>query len=362
LITNPPKDSEVEVTLIGTGGGYGESLVIKVNVNSWIIIDSCVNPANKEPLSIEYLKSINVNLENVKLIVCTHWHNDHIKGLAKTLEECVNAKFCFSHVHDLEKFLYLCGLDYAKMQKGTVGSLTEFIKCIDIIEDRKKFNIPAQCDLCVFAEYGDIVDFALFALSPSPKTIQDFNSELSQLMSDFGSSNITMVNNSPNAKSVALLLKFGKQRVILGADLEQGNCDDNGWRHIIKQCVVIDKEKADLYKLPHHGSENGYLKEIFDVLVNNDGILKVSPYNSSGLPRSEMISTYRQHTQNIFSTSAPKEHLRSKRRDLSLEKFIDREAKVLEIKFTHGIVRSRIDYTEETSTWTTELFEAAVKL
>ena len=59
LITNPPKKNEVEVTVIGTGGGYGESIVIKASSDSWVIIDSCIDPESKEPLSIEYLKKIN---------------------------------------------------------------------------------------------------------------------------------------------------------------------------------------------------------------------------------------------------------------------------------------------------------------
>jgi glyoxylase-like metal-dependent hydrolase (beta-lactamase superfamily II) len=86
LITNSPSSTEVEVTVIGTGGGYGESIVIKTGIDSWIIVDSCINPNTKSPLAIEYLQGINVDLNKIILVICTHWHNDHIKGLASTLD------------------------------------------------------------------------------------------------------------------------------------------------------------------------------------------------------------------------------------------------------------------------------------
>lgn len=362
MITSPPNKNEVEVTVIGTGGGYGESIVIKASTDSWIIVDSCIHPVSKEPLSIHYLKTIGVDLNSVELIICTHWHNDHIKGLHKALLQCPNAEFCFSNVNDLGKFLYLCDLDYAKVNKGTVGSTDEFAKCCELMLNRGQFNISAYCNSVVFVN-RDPIDFVMHALSPSPKTINDFNLEISNLITEFGENNTAMLNNSPNDKSVALQFSFGNHRVILGADLEIGDSEHNGWRHVLKNCLVIDKNiKSNLYKIPHHGSNNGYLKEIFDVLINKDGILKITPYNSSGLPREEMIKVYKSHSVNLFSTSLPKEPTRSKKREMSIEKFIDRMADVVEIKFNYGIIRSRIDYTSADAIWDTELFESACKI
>lgn len=362
LITNPPNENEVEVTLIGTGGGYGESIVIKAYKDSWIIIDSCIHPETKEPLSIDYLKKIGVDLNKVELIICTHWHNDHIKGLHKALLLCPNANFCFSQVHDLQKFLFLCELDHSKIEKGTIGSTNEFAKCLQIINERGQINRFAMCDNVVFLKKAEI-DFVIYALSPSPKTINDFNIEISQLITEFGNSNVAMPNNSPNDKSVALQFNFGNNTVLLGADLEIGENNDTGWRHIINYCQVVDRvNKSKIYKIPHHGSHNGYLKDIFDILVNDEGILKITPFNSSGLPRQEMIDIYKNHSSNIFATSNPKPSTRAKRRDMALEKFIDRTATITEIKFNFGIIRSRIDYTVKNSEWKTELFEAAIKL
>lgn len=363
MITSPPNNSDVEITLIGTGGGYGESVVVKIGIDKWIIVDSCINPHTKEPLAIEYLTNIKADFSNVILIVCTHWHNDHIKGLSKLLSLCPESEFCFSAVNDLNKFLFLCELDYTKTLKGSKSSTNEFANCLEIINKRGNYFTKAQSNLLLYNIDENGCKFELFALSPSPKTLIDFDGEISELITEFGQRNTAIINKSPNDKSVALLLKFNKVRVLLGADLEIGKSDDEGWRHIVKHSKVRDEYKSDLYKIPHHGSENGYLEEIFDVLVNNDSVLKMTPYRSSRLPTEEMLSTYLNHSKEIFLTSNTVVSKKPKKRDKSIEKIINRSSiKISEVKFSHGIVRSRIDYTIEKSEWSTELFESALRI
>lgn len=363
MIDQPPSQNEIEVTLIGTGGGYGESVVLKVGYDKWIIIDSCINPHTREPLALEYLKNIDADFSKVILIICTHWHNDHIKGLSKLLSQCPKSEFCFSAVDDLKKFLLLCELDHEKTLKGTKSSTDEFAKCLKIISGRGSHFTRAQSNLLINSTQENDCRFELFALSPSPKTMSDFNTEISQLITEFGTRNTAIISKSPNDKSVALLMKFKNHRILLGADLEIGNNDDEGWRHIIKHSKVKDEYKSDLYKIPHHGSENGYIKEIFDVLVNTDSTLKLTPYRSSKLPTIDMLDVYSKHSTNIYLTSPTVVSKKPKKRDKSLEKIIERAVLgISEVKFTHGIVRSRMDYSRANDTWTTEVFEAGLKL
>ena len=82
-----PSKDEVEVTLLGPG--YGESIVVHFGQGEWIIVDSCINDA-REPQALEYLRAIGVEPdEAVSLIVATHWHDDHIRGMAKVVEGLV---------------------------------------------------------------------------------------------------------------------------------------------------------------------------------------------------------------------------------------------------------------------------------
>ncbi|WP_281541364.1 MBL fold metallo-hydrolase [Maribacter aestuarii] len=363
MITQSPLSTEVEVTLIGTGGGYGESVVLKLGIDKWIVIDSCVNPETKEPLALEYLIGIGADLSKVVLIVCTHWHSNHIAGLSKLLEKCPNCEFSFSSVNDLNKFLLLCELDYSKSLKGSKSSTKEFAKCLEIINDRGTYFTKAQSDLLLMKIEENLCNFELFALSPSPKTVINFDGEISKLITQFGTRNTAIINKSPNDKSVALLLKFNDVRVLLGADLEIGKDNHEGWRHIVYKSKAKDKTKSKLYKIPHHGSHNGYLKEIFEVLVDEHPTLKLTPFRSSNLPREDMIEKYSNHSKEIYSTSAFLVSKKPKKRDKSIEKIIERNTLAIsEIKFNYGVVRSRINYEIKHDTWKTEVFESGLKV
>src|SRR4051812_26045765 len=99
-----PSRNTAEITLIGTGGGYGESCVIHLGNNHWIVVDCCVDPKKNSCLPLQYLENFKVDLKkDVKLIICTHWHNDHILGLSQLLEKCCSADLCFGRAIDRKK-------------------------------------------------------------------------------------------------------------------------------------------------------------------------------------------------------------------------------------------------------------------
>ena len=97
-----------EATLLGTGGGYGESQVIHLGENHWIVIDSCEDPKTKMCLPLDYLQKRGVDTStDVKMIICTHWHDDHIRGMGRLLQSCESAVFVMAKATDRDKFLRL---------------------------------------------------------------------------------------------------------------------------------------------------------------------------------------------------------------------------------------------------------------
>ena len=84
-----PKAKEIEINIFGPG--YGEGSVIHVGSNIWIIIDSCIDTASKEPVTLSYLRSIGVNPEeSVRLIIATHCRLRAFYGLGTTDRLTVN--------------------------------------------------------------------------------------------------------------------------------------------------------------------------------------------------------------------------------------------------------------------------------
>ena len=87
-----PKCDQIEVTLFGPG--YGECILLHIGNGNWVIVDSCFDE-QKEPAALTYLCDLGSNpAEVVRLIVATHWHDDHIRGMGKLVEVCNNATFC----------------------------------------------------------------------------------------------------------------------------------------------------------------------------------------------------------------------------------------------------------------------------
>lgn len=73
-----PGDDEVEVSLFGPG--LGECVVVHLGKSEWMIVDSCVRVGEKEPVALEYLEKLGVDIAtSVTMVVASHWHDDHVR-------------------------------------------------------------------------------------------------------------------------------------------------------------------------------------------------------------------------------------------------------------------------------------------
>lgn len=332
-----PAMNFAEVTLIGTNA-YGESLVIHCGNNDWIIIDSCINPNVEDlPLPLLYLQDIGVSFESIKLIICTHWHDDHIKGIAKIFRSATNANFCISISSDKEKFMTLISFDASKpIHKST----KEFAECLAILKSRGKYPTYAIENRIVFSnKYSKI-----HCLSPSDYTCQRFNYEIASILQEYSSLNKKIPYQSPNAKSIVTLLEFGSHSALMGADLEISENEHEGWKKILTNPEISGK-KSSLFKIPHHGSINGYHEDIWKNLLTDNPVSKLTSWCRGKylLPEGKMINKYKQHTSKLFITEYNLSN-KQKKRPPQLEKLVKEfRPNIIELKYKLGIVRSRIN-------------------
>ena len=345
-----------EITLIGTAGGYGESIVVHLGDNNWIVVDSCKDPNTGISLPLHYLTTIGVNVKSdVKMIICTHWHNDHIGGLSQLLEACLSSKFSFAPCTDLEKFRLFVGLDQRKDSSNR--SSTEFYDCLKLSTERGNEIIRAFQDriLLKLKPSGSSV----ISLSPSDATLTAYDHEISTLIDEIRPERRVVIK-SPNSKSVALLLCLGEHKAILGADLEVSVNDNEGWVNILDSSQVIDKEKpASFFKVSHHGSSNGHIDRIWNELLVKNPVAKLTTYNSSNLPRKVMLDVFLKTTKNLYAT-AKAEVGKAKKRERSIEKAIkDYKPNLIEAKYSKGIIRSRILLDDPNAVWETKIHGSA---
>jgi len=353
-----------EITLLGTGGGYGESIVIHLGAGEWVIVDSCINPFTKEALPIEYLLSIGVDLKSqVKMVICTHWHEDHIMGISRIYEICESAVLSFARTIDKTKFLQFVSLDYEKLGKEASNSSTiEFNKCLELAKKKGPIK-EASIDKILYHVQTKEFRSKVIALSPSDYSIEKFNDEISSLITDFGPINKKIVVEKPNFKSIVLLMKLGPHRALLGADLEVGKDPQLGWQNIMKHST-FRHEKSSLFKIPHHGSENSYHKDMWTILMSENPVSALTPFNKgNGLPELHMLNKFSNHTKELYLTSRIISKSKPKKRDRSIEKFLNRIGKApQEVKFGKGVIQNRIDLTQQNDTWETKVFEEAWKV
>ncbi len=103
---NAPQEAEIEVSVFGPG--KGECVVIHVGHGEWLIVDCCRLRKSASPIGLDYLRGLGVDpASQVKLIVATHWHDDHFAGLAELVDVCQSARFVCSAALSNREFLTL---------------------------------------------------------------------------------------------------------------------------------------------------------------------------------------------------------------------------------------------------------------
>ena len=302
-----PKVNEIEVTIFGPG--YGECIVIHIGSGKWAIVDSCLDD-EREPASISYLQKLGVSVEtDVISVSASHWHDDHVQGLAKTIDACKSAKLSFgSALSEREFIAFLYAHEMQPVQKLRRGG-TELLKCLELIKQSEWFVKPLSEDTIVFDFDKDSLTHhlrvELRALSPSGKQYNEFLQRIGSFPEDSeGHAKGRIADPSPNDLSVAMLLTIGDRGILLGADLEQVTDPQKGWN------AVVDLRRgrtpiSHVFKIPHHGYGNAHNEQVWEEMVDRESWSVVTPWMNGGhnLPRESDKQRIKKYTGNVYQTS-----------------------------------------------------------
>ena len=363
----PPKKNEFEISIFGPG--YGESILLHTGNNEWVIIDSCVNKLSGLPTPIEYLQKLQVDVaKSVKLIVATHTHNDHMKGISKIVELCENSKFCCAAAvtdKEFRSYLTLFG-------NNSIEDLgcEELYKCLTILAKRKKVPGLALANRNIYKRIislsGLNVPIDIHTLSPSDGACHLSKKAISVLIDEVSQNKNKRrnVGLTQNYLCIVLWVEVGEYSFLLGADLENTGCNDIGWKAIVQSNEKPDG-KAVFYKISHHGSKSGDDEDIWTKLLHQNPLSALTPFywGRHKLPTEEDIKRITLHTKNAFSSSIFKQ--KKVRRDSAIEKTINETVKEFGmIQTSPGQIRIR--YTpsngEKPTADIVELFDGAVAI
>jgi beta-lactamase superfamily II metal-dependent hydrolase len=366
-LATPPKYDEFEVSVFGPG--LGECILVHMGYNEWCMIDSCVARGRSLPAAVEYLNDLGqAALDGVLLVLATHWHDDHIGGIATSLRAFPNAQFACSTALGKPQFLTLVQLQRKSLQ-GDSG-VDEFGEVIEILRERKLLGVCPARATTVWAvqdrrllhrdQSGRAFPATVTALSPSDVAVQLALNKIANLVPQPNQPQSRITNRPPNEASVVLLIEVGDRRALFGADLEHSGREGEGWLAILNSSQT-PRVPAKVYKIPHHGSLNADLPEVWEKLLDPDPIAILTPFTSGrGLPQPRDLLRLQGRTSNLYCTAEPRAKL-PKHDDKVVEKKLkDRKRIAIDGKLGH--MRLRWSATDATAVPQVELFNGAYKV
>ena len=347
-----PCPDEVEVTLLGPG--YGESVLVHIGQGQWIIVDSCITDAG-EPQALEYLLSLNVDpAVAVTLIVATHWHDDHIRGMAKLVDACPDAEFSCAAALRQGEFL---GAIHALNRRGAFAATSgvrELHTVFRSLAERGRSPHFAIADRRLRATGAA----EIWSLSPHNAEFVRFLRSIATLFPQEGQTNFRVPDVSPNHLAVVLWVQVQDVAVLLGADLERA-----GWVQILDSPGRV-QTGATAFKVPHHGAASAYEPRVWRELLDPNPVAVLTPWRRGGhvLPSPEDVRCLLGATNNAFVTSAVGRTGRPRRRDRAIERSI-REANIRLRRITPQRCALRLRrHTHPRAVWSVERFGDASHL
>jgi beta-lactamase superfamily II metal-dependent hydrolase len=299
---NAPSADSIEVTVFGRG--VGEAILIHYGDNEWACID-CLQTLAGNPAPMEYLEQIGVNVgTQLKYILATHWHDDHVRGITKLYAAAKEADLIFSQALRNDEFAVFlkahAGQDIGSVTSG-IKELHETLRLTREKDRRELLLVGAHVSIISIPasvlSHGQVVE--LRTLSPSPADVLEFMQTLSSWEGSKGFAT-TIKTPKRNDVAVASWLAVGDVKVLLGSDLEQVTDPARGWSQIVNS-PRQPPGKAGLFKVPHHGSRGAYNRDSITKYLSDNVISVLTPFTRSGLPTNEDIRRVLSHSTEAYT-------------------------------------------------------------
>ena len=368
-LTSPPRADEVEVSLFGPG--FGECILVHLGSGNWLLVDSCFDQRRREQPALAYLRRIGHNPASaVRLIVATHWHDDHIRGLAEVVRTCEAADFYCSSALGTTEVLTVIGTQTAYTQSSGGRELHDVLTVLDQRSEGPGLPSPGWtgAERLLFKRrlIDERIESTVLSLSPSDTSVTRAIRAIGRLLPQPGDSPRHLPAPSPNDTAVVLWVSIGSTAILLGADLEKTANPHTGWT-----CVVNDHEsrrpgeRAEVFKVAHHGSSNAHDDRVWDGMLMAPPFALLTPFvrGSVRLPSADDCARTNSATPRAYICGPPT--VRSAvRRSGVVEKMMAEVTKERhELDGACGQIRLRkANALQQSQSWSVDLFAGASSL
>ena len=333
-LEEPPLDHQFEVSLFGPG--VGESLVLHLGFGEWVIVDSCHDPKTRQPAALQYLDRLGIDASKaVKLLVLTHWHDDHIRGAAGILRRAESAQLVCSAKDHGEAFFQ--AVETARAARLSETGFDEMSELLRILIERRQAGQRLESVGPIWAAEGMTLlrrekdglrhPVRVVALSPSHATLTLALHELKGFLPRPNSPERRAVRLTPNQRSIALLVQVGSRVALLGGDLEESPNPAVGWRAVVNS-TLRPRLCSEVFKVPHHGSQNADNADVWREMLAIEPVACLTPFSKGNnpLPTAQDIRRLRGRTAHLYCTR-PIRSRKPRRRASAVERTIRQVAR-----------------------------------
>ncbi|MBN2717438.1 MAG: hypothetical protein JXX14_16420 [Deltaproteobacteria bacterium] len=238
----------------------------------------------------------------VKVIVATHWDDDHIRGLGDIAGLCENADFFMSAALNDKRFNRIV-LDSPlstamKLDQKVNTGINEFHTVYHALKARRKTPEYALDNKLLWRSPMSS-QATVTALSPHSSAMDMAMQSILSLVPRDGTPIGNIKAPKPNYTSVVLWISINNTCLLLGADMEESP-EFPGWS-LISADMRSRYSKAEVYKVAHHGSATGEHPQIWsDMLVQNPCCV-IAPWQRGGrkLPTPNDLKRIRSKSDNV---------------------------------------------------------------
>ena len=327
-----------------------------------MVVDSCTDKRTKQVVPLMYLEQLSVDVSRqVRLIVASHWDDDHVRGLDKMYDSAERAEVAFSEALMSEEFFTLLQAEQRTLTKSrTVKTMDSVLRILDARRSSTT-GLPepklakAYTPLWTRLPAKGQPACSVVALSPSNTSVIDALAQIgSSIQKAHKIKRRTRITR--NRATVALWITVGDSHVLLGGDLETTGNPATGWTAILNS-PLRPPHRASVFKVPHHGSVDSYEARVWGEMLTERASAILAPHvkGDNALPTTEGRMLICGHTDLAYIT-APPAHPAARTRHGALGKMVDQTVRTIrEAEGLPGQTRLRQPITA-TDDWRVEHF------
>lgn len=339
-----PHADQLIVSIFGKSSFYGECILIHLGNHEWLVKDSfqVKEKGGKVPVAQKYLQElygVDEWSKKIKYIVISHWHDDHLHGVSKLVNQAENLRYLF--VSEAMSFVNLLELSKIDSENNGINSST---KEVHKISDWKKKGKNSNKFFSINSASVESINSKLIKfISPTVSVVnksKEYIADQIFLLQNKPSSAVVPPKENSASASIKLECNITKESVLLGADIE------DSWSEIIERLKSNGPIlKSIIYKVAHHGSENEFDERIWKELLATDPISIITCWKEGILPKIDIA----RKIQNL-----------SKETYITANRFPEFEERRLQSLKTYGHVKC--SYLDNEKKWDIQTYETARNL